>query len=171
LEQRGLEPLILLLAHATDGTSADQAEVYWIGYFQQRGYSLTNHEGGGRTQHTVAEETREKLAATQRGRRHTPEARARMAAAKQGTTPWNKGRTGMLTGEANPAKRPEVRAKISAALMGRPSAVIGDANPMRRPEIRAKIAAQMTGETNPAKRPEVRAKMAAAARARSRSAS
>ena len=50
-------------------------------------------------------------------------------------------------GENNPAKRPEVREKISKN------------NPMKNPDIRKKWDKLMRGSENPAKRPEVRAKI------------
>lgn len=60
-----------------------------------------------------------------------------------------------MSGKNNPSKRPEVRAKQSAAMLAR-----GENNPMKRPEARAKMSAN-----NPSKRPEARAKNSAAKKA------
>lgn len=68
------------------------------------------------------------------------------------------GKSGGILGENHPMKRPEVRAKNSAAKTG-------ENNPMKRPEARAKKSAAMTGENNPAKRPEVAEKKRAAMKA------
>jgi hypothetical protein len=54
----------------------------------------------------------------------------------------------VMFGEDNPAKRPEVREKLS-----------GENNPAKRPEVRERLRETKQGENNPAKRPEVRIKM------------
>ena len=61
-----------------------------------------------------------------------------------------KGRRDYLFGETNPAKRPEVRKKISESLKGKPrpsmigntnnKLMFGDENPMRNPEVAKKCA-------------------------------
>jgi hypothetical protein len=59
-----------------------------------------------------------------------------------------------ISGDKNPAKRPEVRAKISVALTGNTNCPTGDANPSKRPENRVKSSARMT-DNNPMFRPEL----------------
>lgn len=49
-------------------------------------------------------------------------------------------------GDKNPAKRPEVRRKISANRKGKG---MGDRNASKRPEVRAKMSKRMMGERNP----------------------
>lgn len=94
----------------------------------------------------------------------TEEHRANISAALKGRRPWN------CCGENNPAKRPEIRMKMSKSHKGKPCPWLGGKNnpmrrlelrfwlkenhPMKRPEIRAKI----SGMNSSAKRPEVREK-------------
>jgi len=97
----------------------------------------------------------------------------------KGRAPWNKGGSHpSIKGENNPAKRPEVRQKISENnSMKRPEVrarFSGERSPAKRPEVRAKISstkkgkpcpwmrARMMGDGNPAKRPEIRIKLSGA---------
>lgn len=62
-----------------------------------------------------------------------------------------RGRGGALTGNKNHIHRPEVRAKF-----------VGENSPNKRPEVRAKNSAAKMGSKNPAKRLEVKEKIKAA---------
>jgi len=85
-------------------------------------------------------EAREKISATTRVAMALPQTQAKMSAARKGKPiPW-------LSGENNPVKRPEVRAKIGVANRGQ----------HRSPEHRAKISAAQKGRTVS---PETRAKI------------
>lgn len=59
----------------------------------------------------------------------------------------SKANKGKLAGDKNPAKRPEVREKISVK------------NAMKSPEQRERMSLRFSGDGNPSKRPEVREKM------------
>ncbi len=79
----------------------------------------------------------------------SPEYRNRMTKVQQSSEYLDKQRASARYGDDNPARRPEVRERISQALrqlvqnrggmMGR--RMFGDDNPARRPEVRAKISA------------------------------
>lgn len=96
--------------------------------------TIADHTHHHKTGKTYSLETRAKQSAARMGHVVSDETRAKQSAA--------------MTGENNPAKRPEVRTKHSAAIMG-------DNNPMKRPEVREKI----MGNNSPTKRPEVREKL------------
>ena len=69
---------------------------------------------------------------------HTVESIEKMRKAQLGKIPWNKGKTQPQTaGDKNPAKRPDVRMKICAAIKGKPHPwQVGERNPTKRPEVR-----------------------------------
>jgi group I intron endonuclease len=94
-------------------------EEWWVDYLRSDlpGYGYNLREGG-RGGWTLPPETRERIAAKLRGRKHTPERAAKVAAAHRGKV-----------------ISPEHRAKLSMALKGRP----------RPAEVREKIAAAHRG--------------------------
>ena len=75
----------------------------------------------------MSDETKEKISQSTRGISKSQETKDKISVAKKGSIPWNKGKPGSqiawnkgksnpaLLGENNPAKRAEVREKISAA--------------------------------------------------------
>lgn len=98
---------------------ADAAEIDLIAKHRKLGCKLTNHTDGGGGLLNPTAETRSRIGESKRGNRfwvgkhHTPESRAKMAAAR--------------IGKQNPrirevTARPEVRAKIAATLTGRKQA-------------------------------------------------
>jgi len=122
----------------------------------------------------LTEEHKAKISVAHTGKTLSEEHRAKIGAA--------------LTGENNPAKRLEVKAKLSALWTLERKAkhnefMMGENNPMNRPEVaakqsaaqmgennhnygkafseetRAKMSVSKMGENNPMKRPEVRAKI------------
>ena len=80
-----------------------------------------NEIPGGCTSPALDPEVRKKISKSTKGRKHSAETRAKMSEAKKGKKTWIYGKKHSaetikkLSGENNPAKRPEVRAKISAA--------------------------------------------------------
>lgn len=141
---------------------------------------LNRHHGGKYFgSHPMTEETRAKIKLAKKGFRHKEETKERMRQkalarpfrpmgpmseeTKQKIGEANRGKPGIV-GDANPAKRPEVAAKISAsktgvsngphteetrrkiseANKGRPGKW-GDDNPSRRDDVRAKISQALTG--------------------------
>ena len=129
LALQGLVPLITVLEKCPKEVLSEQ-ECWWIAFGRALGWPLTNLTNGGeRTTHTA--ELRAKMSATRKGKprkAHTAETRAKMSAARKG----------------RPGKSPsaETRAKTSAANMGKLS---GDRNPAKRPEVRAKISLSSIG--------------------------
>lgn len=79
-------------------TALNDAEIWWIAYFKALGWPLTNATAGGDG------------AAGRSGWTHTPDARAKIS---------NAMRAAQLTGERNPAKRADVKAKIRVAALAR----------------------------------------------------
>ena len=72
---------------------------------------------------TVESKGRQKQASTAKGRTQSEETRFKMRAA------WTLERKAKMTGENNPAKRPEVRAKLSAARKGKNLGMIAEKHP------------------------------------------
>ena len=73
-----------------------------------------------------SQERRSAISKALKGKIRSPEHCKKLSESKKGSTPWNKGKTGGTngqkgvakphqTGDANPAKRPEVREKIAQA--------------------------------------------------------
>ena len=94
-----------------------QAEIAWIAHFRALGCRLINLTDGGEGLLNPSPETRERIGAAKRGhkfwvgRKHSPEARAKMA----------KARTGIPNPKmADIVRRPDVRAKIAATHRARP---------------------------------------------------
>ena len=115
----GEENVVVTVIDCATEEVAFKIERALIAFFRQQGFTLTNLTSGGQGM---------------TGYRHSDE--------------FKKNRSAAMLGDMNPAKRLEVRAKISSKLLG-------DSNPMKRPEVRAK----RSGDHNPCKRPDVRAKL------------
>jgi hypothetical protein len=96
----------------------------------------------------------EKMSAAQKDQMSSPEVRAKLSAARKAQWDDPVYRAKMSAAAKAQWDDPVYRAKNS-----------GDTNPAKRPEVRAKISEAQRGDRNPSKRPEVRAKMSAAAKA------
>ena len=129
LAARGSIPLIVVLELCSKEQLCAQ-ERWWIAFGRACGWSLTNlTDGGDRPSHTP--ELRAKMSAVRKGKPgkpHSMETRTKIGAAQIGKF------------VASPSL--ETRAKISAANKGK---LLGDANPAKRPEVREKISASSTG--------------------------
>lgn len=116
---KGLDYTIVVLEDGPSDLKA--AERFWIAYGRACGWPLTNLTDGGDGangwRHTA--DTRAKISTQNKGRKRTPEFKARMSAMK-------KGRPGRK-------HTPESKAKIGAANKGRPSTV--------KPTTRARMSA------------------------------
>jgi hypothetical protein len=129
LALQGLVPSITVLEECPKEALSAQ-EGWWIAFGRALGWPLTNLTNGGeRTTHTA--ELRAKMSTARKGKpgkSPTEETRAKISA-------WRKGK---------PGKSPsvETRAKASAANKGKLS---GDRNPAKRPEVRAKISLSSIG--------------------------
>ena len=141
----GVERVVVRIIRCASEDVAFAVERALISCYRKVGHALTNLCSGGQGMvgHRHSEETKRKTSASM-----------------------------LRLGEANPAKRAESRAKISAKLSG-------DANPMKRTEVRAKAAAairdawrdpallaRISGDNSPTKRADVRAKISAAMKGR-----
>jgi len=119
-------------------TEVADREIYWIAQFKAWGFSLTNSTSGGEGIFDLPEDVRRSMG---------EQVSKRLLA----------------LGDNHHTKRPEVRAKISAANSGENSV-------SKRPEVRAKMSinrkGKMLGDLNPSKRPEVRAKISERKRGR-----
>ncbi len=117
LVEVNLRPVLVEVLRASGQDSIDEQERLLIAHLRFQGCRLTNHESGGRSRYEVSTETREKLAAAQRGRTHTESAKQKMSLAKKGKPlPYTRR---PLFGDENPSRRPEVMEKISRSLTGR----------------------------------------------------
>lgn len=111
---------IVLLANITK-IDAEKIEVQLIADWRLTdpacGY---NTSSGGRLASPITEETRKKLAVAKRGKKHTPEARANMSAARKGKpihTPESKAK--LRAAQKGHIASREARANMSAAQKGR----------------------------------------------------
>ena len=150
---RGFLPGMTLVG-VVDGDGAKE-ETAWIKYFRDENIDLCNLTDGGEgcVGLKVSTETRERLAAANRGKRLSPEAIAKIAAANTGRK-----------------RSPEQRARISAALRGKPR-VHTRPRAGVTPETRLKMSLSARGNKNCLGHhhsPETRSKIGAASRGRKR---
>lgn len=137
LQSQGLVPELLIV----EEVSRDQwgvREQYWIVYYREQGAALTNTEEGGlgRRNYETSLETRAKLSAAKKGKKHSPEHRAHLIEARAKRAEISEEtrrkmslyRTGRTTSD-------ETKAKLSAALRGRTISA----------ETRAKTSAKLKG--------------------------
>ncbi len=110
LIKQNLKPEIKPLITVLDSKDAPNLEIQTIAQFRKWGYNLVNSTDGGEGGLNPSAETRLKMSLTRIGRKHTEDAKARIAAAHLG----NKYFLGMHHTK-------EVKLKISATLKGRPS--------------------------------------------------
>jgi hypothetical protein len=178
LEAAGLSYEIAVLAPSTRETlKAD--EVWWIAYGRASGWPLTNlTDGGDGTLGFVSgPETRAKISAYHKGRKHSAEHNAKVAEANRGRVATIEARENMRRAHIGKVQSPELVAKRAAAIRAanataraafpRPAIrinLIGAAPPPRRKphppvteETRAKMRASKLGRTLP---PEHVAKIA-----------
>ena len=186
LLRQGLRPIIRLIQMVPVGDGPN-AEIYWIKFHRDLGCRLVNlTEGGeGAPGHLPTEETRARMRAAHRGRKHSPETIAKLRLAKSNQSVETRAKIGEANrrravstetrAKISAAARqrtysPETRAKLSAAGQGRAvsaeaRAKIGAANSgrVKSPEARAKISAANRGRIPS---PETCAKISAANRGR-----
>lgn len=104
-------------------------------------------------------EVRAKIGASNKGKPRSPELRARISATKKGCIPWMAGRrhtpealakmSAARKGKSSGPMTPERRANISAAKKGRPNGLEGRP---KSDEFRAKVAATLKGRSHSAER-------------------
>ena len=122
-----------VLEYCSDKRMLNEREIYWIDYYTSYkhtiGYNITLGGSGGDTW------------------RHNPNKEIIRETLKQRPRHiWTEEEKAKQRGDANPAKRPEVRAKISQALKGRTNPlIVGNLNPAKRDDVRKKISESMKG--------------------------
>ena len=112
----------------------DSREIYWISFYNSTnneiGYNIANGGSGGDTY--THNPNRELIREKMKGRP---------------TYVWTEADKDRQRGANNPAKRPEVRQKISEAKKGKPRLdQLGDNNSAKRPEVRMKISNSLKGK-------------------------
>lgn len=140
------------LARLGDGDSAE--EIRWIAEVKARGARLLNLTDGGDGVTNPTPEVRAVMSAKASARVVSSATREKLRQQMLGNKRGSKATR--LFGKDNPAKRPEVRAKISASRMGQKPSAESLAK-THTPETHAKIAAALRGRKLS---PEHRAKIA-----------
>lgn len=84
LKKAGKRPLMTIIEQITGDMPWQPSERYWIARGRALGWPLTNNTDGGDGVPGLPQETRERMASVWRGRKHTPDALAKMAAASSG---------------------------------------------------------------------------------------
>lgn len=158
IKKYGVESFVFShIANAFDLEAAQAIERLLIAEHNTKSPFGYNHTDGGDGVVNPSNETKEKIAAKQRGRKHTPEAIAKMALAKTGKISTMKGKTFSS----------EVRAKMSDARKGK--APPNKGIPMSE-ETKLKVSASKKGQPSNRKgavhSEETKAKMALAQKAR-----
>jgi hypothetical protein len=120
LLKQNLQPLIEEVEKCSN-SNWEEREKFWIQYYKNLNFNLTNSNDGGPGSHNPSSEARAKISAANKGRIRSAETRAKMSAASKN-------------------KSAEARAKISAANKGR----------IRSAETRAKIGAASKNRTHTA---------------------
>jgi group I intron endonuclease len=112
----------------------NEREIFWISKLDaiETGYNIARGGGGGDTLTNHPEY--EKIIAILKTR---PKQK------------WTKERKLAISGDKNPAKRPDVRKKISENRTGKTTGLFGDKNSAKRPEVRKKISEKLSGKPKP----------------------
>ncbi len=149
LVKRDLSPTWSVLAEAQDQAELDRLEVEHIAKARADGVRLVNlSDGGGRAGYVTPQETRDKIAATQRGvpkPKHTEEWKARMSEVMSGrntNTPEHLARLAEM--KRGVPRSDETRARISESRKGQPSGMAGKHH---TDEAKAKISEHRKGQT------------------------
>ena len=158
LDRCGLRPTMRVIAVLQTESSA-AAEIAYIARLRADGFRLTNATDGGEGTRGLSPETKEKIAASKRGKKRSPETVKKQSDAIRGRKHTEEA---MKKIRADADRRrgiprtPEVRAKISASQLGRRVSE----------ETRKKLSAANLGKSPSA---ETRAKVSAALLGRKRS--
>lgn len=151
-----------ILAECDSPETADELERKYIaeyGTIVPNGYNLSS---GGSNNHKLSEETKRKIGEANRGRKMTEEQRKRLSESKKGSTPWNKGKTGVyddetrkrmsanMRGRTSPRKgvclSEETKKKLSESRIGKPGPRKGAKNKPITEETRRKLSEALKGK-------------------------
>lgn len=114
----GVKYGITILQELNSVDELDDAECRWIDVARSRGWDITNGNAGG-LGGQPSEETRAKLSALWKGRRHTPEAIARMRAAHLGKKMPESMREKMRAVRTGTKASEETKARMRNSMLGR----------------------------------------------------
>lgn len=84
LKRQALKPDLIILEEIRGAWPWQHSERYWIARGRREGWPLTNSTDGGDGVPGLPEETRKRMAAVWKGRKHTPEACKRIGDSKRG---------------------------------------------------------------------------------------
>jgi group I intron endonuclease len=129
LRDAGLKPVVSVIETCSE-IDWKARECYWIAHYRQLFPDLLNITDGGDGLENPTEETRAKISASLRGKKHSEETREKMRQAQIERYKDPSARAKLSESHKNqPPKSPEARAKISAAHKGKEIS----------PEVRAKV--------------------------------
>lgn len=83
LKRRGLQPELVILERIEGAWPWQESERFWIKYARQHGWPLTNNTDGGDGVDGLPPETRARMAAVWRGRKHRPESIEKLKIARR----------------------------------------------------------------------------------------
>jgi len=83
LAARGLEPEMVILERIEGAWPWQEAERFWIAFARRHAWPITNNTSGGDGVPDLPDETRRRMAATWKGRKHKPETIAKLRAARK----------------------------------------------------------------------------------------
>lgn len=131
--KKGRRPGIRVIEEieSPDEVIHDERETYWIAWYKEAGYKLTNTKPGGGSV-KLSEETKKKIGDANRGKKRTEETKIKIGLAGKGRIPHNKGKK----------LSPETIAKMSLALKGRKTWNKGIPRP---PEVQERLRTQTIG--------------------------
>lgn len=145
LRKQGLIPIMTIIEETTFDIW-DTRELYWITYYLEHGYPLTNAYMGSRGPGVISPETKAKMSLAHRGKKQTPDHIAKRMAGAKGRSPSPETRAKLSVSKQGIRRSPESIEKASASRRGRKAS----------PEHIAKISTSLKGRKIP---PETIAKM------------
>jgi len=161
IKKYGIENFeISIIDSAKTKEELNDKEKYWIKFYDSnnriKGYNLTDggdgfsgYEFSGENNPMYgkhhSEETKENIRKSRLGKRLPDEVKEKIRRSMTGKKfPEH---SNMMKGENNPAKRLEVRDKITKAKTGKSNTkIVGENNPTKRPEVRKKISESLKGK-------------------------
>lgn len=130
LKRQGKKPELVFFECAQGEHPWQESERFWIDYGRRHGWPLTNNTSGGDGVSGLPAETRERMAATWLGRKHSPESLARMKVARASHPPRTQ------------ASKDRIRQKMAGRAIAW-GAKLGEANRKLDPEQQATIRARV----------------------------
>lgn len=82
LKRLGLQPEVVVLEQIEGAWPWQESERYWIAFAKAQGWDLVNSTAGGEGVENLSADSRARMAATWKGRKHRPETIAKLKAAR-----------------------------------------------------------------------------------------